>query len=358
MNAPRRARYAVIVLSTWSWGAAATMAPLCVGAEPMNVPPRPIGKIERLDPALDEIVAPDAAIEVVAEGFDWSEGPVWYRDGNCLLFSDVPRNCVYKWSERGGLVEYLKPSGYTGAAPRGGEPGSNGLAIDSLGRLVLCQHGDRCLAMLTARLASTGIPEAKFTVWAERWEGRRFNSPNDVVIHSSKAAYFTDPPYGLVKGGDLSTQEIDFNGVYRVSPDGEVTLATREMTKPNGLAFSPDEKLLYIGQSDSEAPLWRAFEVQGDGSLGKPRVFFDATELAGAGRKGSPDGMKVDAQGNVLATGPGGVLVISPEGKHLGTIMTGESIGNCAFGDDGHTLYMTSDGLLCRIRLKTKGPGF
>lgn len=336
------------------------------GAEPVNVSPRPMGKIERLDPQLDAIVAPDAEVQVIAEGLQWSEGPVWYKDGACLLFSDVPRNTVYRWSEKDGLAPYLKPSGYTGAGPRSGgakvegvdEQGSNGLVIDPENHLVLCQHGDRRVARLAAPLNPGKKPEANFTTLADRWEGKRFNSPNDLVLHSSGAIYFTDPPYGLVKGGDPSTQEISFNGVYRISPEGEVTLVTRQMTKPNGLAFSPDEKTLYIGQSDSSAPLWRAFDVQSDGSLGEGKVFFDATKLAQAGGKGSPDGMKVDEHGNVLATGPGGVLIISPEGKHLGTIATGELVANCAFGNDGSTLYMTSHTYLCRVKLKTRGAGF
>jgi gluconolactonase len=153
----------------------------------------------------------------------------------------------------------------------------------------------------------------------------------------------------------MRTQEIDFNGVYRAAPDGKVTLVTREMTNPNGIAFSPDEKTLYVGQSDSDAPLWRAFPVNADGSLGKPRVFFNASSLAKQGRKGAPDGFKVDRQGNLFATGPGGVLVITPEGKHLGTIMTGDVVANCAFGDDGSTLYMCSNHMTCRVKLKTRG---
>ena len=329
-------------------------------AEPMNVsPPRPIGQIERLDPQLDELIAPDAQIEVLAEDFQWSEGPVWHRAGDGLLFCDIPRNSVYKWSDGGGLELFLRPSGYTGADPRGGELGSNGLIIDDKGHLILCQHGDRRVARLAAPLDAKKKPEANFVTVAERWEGKRFNSPNDLVRHKSGAIYFTDPPYGLLKGGDPKTAEVDFNGVYRVAPDGKVTLVTRVMTKPNGLALTPDQKTLYIGQSDGDAPLWRAFPVKDDGSLGEPKVFFDATALAKAGAKGSPDGMKVDRHGNVFATGPGGVLVISPQGKHLGTIGTGQSIANCAFGgDDGGTLYMTSHMFLCRVKVKTQRVGF
>ena len=332
----------------------------------MDVRPRPIGRVERLDPALDAIVDADAKVEVLAEGFEWSEGPVWWREGGSLLFSDIPRNTVFRWKEGEGLTEFLKPSGYTGAGPRGGtqpsaevdEQGSNGLTFDTHGMLVLCQHGDRRLARLAEPLSINEKPEPKYVTWANRWEEKRFNSPNDVAIHKSGAAYFTDPPYGLEKGGDASSRDIDFNGVYRAAPDGTVTLVSREMTKPNGLAFSPDHTVLYVGQSDSNAPVWRAFDVQADGSLGPGRIFFDAKELVTKGLKGAPDGFKVDQSGNLLATGPGGVLVISAEGKHLGTISTGELISNCAFGDDGGTLYMTSHMYLCRVRLKTRGAGF
>jgi gluconolactonase len=336
----------------------------------VDVRPRPIGKIERLSPELDAIVDADALVEVIAEGLQWSEGPVWWREGGSLLFSDIPRNTVFRWKDGEGLSVFLQPSGYTGEGPRSGalasqqpladvdEQGSNGLTFDPDGLLVLCQHGDRRLARLAEPLSVQRQPEPKFVTWADRWEGKRFNSPNDVVVHKNGSAYFTDPPYGLEKGGDTTTRELDFNGVYRVDPDGAVTLVTRKMTKPNGIALSPDQATLFVGQSDSNAPVWRAFEIQDDGSLGPGRIFFDAKELVKQGLKGSPDGFKIDQSGNLLATGPGGVLVISPEGKHLGTISTGELISNCAFGDDGSTLYMTSHMYLCRVRLKTRGLGF
>ncbi len=314
-------------------------------------------KIHRVDPQLDELIDPNAEIEVLAEGMLWTEGPVWVPEGGFLLFSDIPNNAVMKYQDGEGMSLFLKPAGYTGETPRGGELGSNGLTLDGDGRLVLCQHGDRRVARLDAPLTS-GRPEAKFSVIADRWEGKRFDSPNDVVRHSSGAFYFTDPPYGLEKGGDVATREIDFSGVYRADPDGTVTLVTRAMTKPNGLALSPDEKILYVGQSDGAAPLLRAFPVNDDGSLGEPRVFFDATSEARAGKPGAPDGFKVDVHGNVFTTGPGGILVISPEGKHLGTISTGDLMSNCAFGDDGSTLYITANTRLCRIKTKTKGVGF
>jgi gluconolactonase len=337
------------------------------GEEPMDVRPRPIGHIERLDPALDAIVAPDAEIEVIAQGLIWSEGPVWWREDGSLLFSDIPRNSVYRWKEGEGLSVFLRPSGYTGTSPRHGsapppegvdEQGSNGLAIDGEGRLVLCQHGDRRIARLAEPLSTSQKPDPNYITLADRWEGKRLNSPNDLVIHKGGSIYFTDPPYGLEKGGDTTTRDLDFNGVYRVDPSGIVTLVSREMTKPNGIGLSPDHKTLLVGQSDSNAPVWRAFDIQPDGSLAPGRIFFDAKHLVAKGLKGSPDGFKVDKRGNVLATGPGGVLVISADGKHLGTIATGELISNCAFGDDGGTLYMTSHKYLCRVRLKTRGLGF
>ena len=330
----------------------------CLGAEPMGVEPRAVGKIERHDAALDALVDANAPVEIIAEGFEWSEGPVWWHADKSLLFSDIPRNAIFKWNERDGLEEFLNPAGYTGEVPRGGELGSNGLVIDDKDQLIMCQHGDRRIARLETPLAVGKTPEAKFVNIADRWEGKRFNSPNDLVRHSSGAIYFTDPMYGLLKGGDPKTAEIDFMGVYRCGPDGKVTLATRAMTKPNGLAFSPDEKILYVGQSDSTAPLWRAFDVQADGSLANERVFFDATELAKKGLKGSPDGFKVDINGNLFATGPGGVLVISKDGKHLGTISTDDLVANCAWGDDGSTLYMTTNSRLARVKTQTRGAGF
>ena len=312
-------------------------------------------KIERLDPALDRLIAPDTKVEILAEGFDWSEGPVWVRDGGFLLFSDVPRNVILRWKEGEGARPWLTPSGYTGATPRGGEMGSNGLVIDRQGRLVICQHGDRRMARMDAPMSS---PVAKFSTIADRFEGARFNSPNDAVFHSNGDLYFTDPPYGMVKQFEDPGREIPYQGVFRWQQrTNAVSLMTRDMTRPNGLAFSPDEKTLYVAQSDEAVPIWWAFEVRADGSLGPNRVLFDAAALA-KGRRGLPDGMKVDTEGNLFATGPGGVLVLSPGGKHLGTILTGQATSNCAFGDDGRTLYITADMYLMRVRLKTKGLGF
>ena len=305
-----------------------------------------MGKLEKLDPQFDTLIAPDAKLEKLAEGYDWSEGPVWVRDGAYLLFSDVPMNTVFKWKEGEGAKPFLKPSGYTGSTPRGGEPGSNGLTVDSQGRLVLCQHGDRRVSRLEK--------DRQFRVIAEFYQLRRFNSPNDLAFKSNGDLYFTDPPYGLEKLNADPKKEITFNGVYRVKPDGEITLLTQNLTFPNGIAFSPDEKILYVAISDPKRPVIVAYDVKADGTIDNERVFFDALPLM-PGRKGLPDGLKVDQRGNLFATGPGGVLVIAPDGRHLGTINTGEATANCGWGDDGSVLYITADMFLCRIQTKTKG---
>jgi gluconolactonase len=307
------------------------------------------GKIERADPRFDKLVPPDAKLELLAEGFDWSEGPVWDREGGFLLFSDIPPNKVMKWKEGEGLSTFLHPAGYTGSKPRGGEPGSNGLLFDKNHKLVLCQHGDRRIARLE---------DGKFVTVADRCDGKRFNSPNDAVFKSNGDLYFTDPPYGLDEGPDDPDRELPHCGVYRVTPRGEVTLLSTELSRPNGIGLSPDEKTLYVANSDGGRPVWLAFDVKEDGTLGKHRVFFDASPWLKQGLKGSPDGLKVDAAGNVFATAPGGVAVFAPDGTFLGRINTGEATANCAFGDDGKTLYVTADMKLGRIKLNTKGQGF
>ncbi len=314
-----------------------------------------IGEVRRLDPAIDALVPSGAKIELLADGFEWSEGPVWVdEDGGFLLFSDIPNNVVHRWSEKTGLQEWLKPSGYTGPTSRGGESGSNGLTLDNEGRLLLCQHGDRRVARMDA---PWNAPAANFVTLADRHDGKRLNSPNDAVVHSSGAIYFTDPPYGLIQNFKDPNRETDYLGVYRIDPDGKLTLLTDKRSAPNGIAFSTDEKTLYVAQSDGKAPHIYAYDVQSDGSIANERIFFDASDLAKED-KGMPDGLKIDQAGNLFATGPGGVLVITPSGKHLGTISTGELIANCGFGDDGQTLYLTSDMYLARIRLTTKGDGF
>ena len=268
-----------------------------------------MGKIERLDPGIDKLLAPHAMIEKLARGFEWSEGPVWVKRGGYLLFSDVPNNIVYKWTPGVGTTEFLFPSGYTGEKKRGGEPGSNGLTLDKQGRLVLAQHGDRQIGRLEKG--------AKVKPLAQFYKGRRFNSPNDLVYHSNGSLFFTDPPYGLEKNNADPAKELNFNGVYRLTPKGQVDLILSDLSFPNGIALSPDESTLYVALSDPKRPVIMAYSLGGDGKAWNGRVFFNAASLM-EGRKGLPDGLKVDKQGNLWATGPGGVLVISPGRKTSG----------------------------------------
>jgi gluconolactonase len=306
-------------------------------------------KVDREDAALDKLIARDAKVEKLAEGFDWSEGPAWYK--GTIVFSDVPENVIYQWKEgETAAAVFHKPSGGMESTPEFREPGSNGLATDAQGNLIICQHGKRRLVRLEADKRETPL--------AETYEGKRFNSPNDLAIHSNGDIYFTDPPYGLAGLDKSPLKELPFSGVYRLAKNGEVTLLTKALNFPNGIALSPDEKRLYVAVSDGEKPRIMAYDVQADGTIANEGVFFDASPLKSSTRKGSCDGMTVDQGGNLFATGPGGVLVISPEGKHLGTILTGQATGNCTWGDDGSTLYITADMFLCRVKTLTKGIGF
>lgn len=308
-----------------------------------------LGQIIRHDPRLDQIIAPGAPLEVLASGFEWSEGPVWLPKEKALLFSDIPRNSVMIWREGVGVSLWMKPSGFTGVADYGKEPGSNGLTLDPKGQVVLCEHGDRRVSVLTENGGKRTL--------VDNYGGKRLNSPNDAVFKSNGDLYFTDPPYGLPKNWDDPRRELDFCGVYRLSADGKLTLLTKDMSRPNGIAFSPDEKTLYVANSDPKRAIWMAYPVNADGTLGSGKVFADVTEMVGK-HKGLPDGLKVDLQGNLFATGPGGVHIYAPDGKLLGRIETGEATANCAWGDDGSTLYVTADMWLCRVKTKTRGAGW
>ncbi|MCC9608079.1 SMP-30/gluconolactonase/LRE family protein [Blastopirellula sp. JC732] len=310
------------------------------------------GKIIRLDPRLDAILPPDAQLEKLASGFEWSEGPVWVPKEECLLFSDIPNDSIMRWSEKDGLSLFMKPAGQSGAVRRGTEPGSNGLLLDAKGNLVLCQHGDRQIA----RLEGTN-PKSMQTVLSDSYQGKRLNSPNDGAFKSNGDLYFTDPPYGLKLAEKDPARELPYSGIFRLTPQGELTLLNDKLTFPNGLAFSPDETKLYVAQSDPKAALWMVYDVKPDGTLSEGKVFFDATQWV-ATEKGLPDGLKVDAQGNVFATAPGGVFIFAPDGTHLGTIATGEATGNCAWGDDGTSLYINADMYLGRVKTKTRGAGW
>ncbi len=310
-----------------------------------------LGKIVREDPAFDKLISTDAKIEILAKGFTWTEGPVWVKDdtGGHLLFSDIPRNSVFQWKEKQGIRLFLNPSGYTGASYYGLEPGCNGLLLDSQGRLVSCEHGDRRVSVLTKGGGKRTL--------VDNYQGKRLNSPNDGCFKSNGDLYFTDPIYGLPNRWDDPRRELDFCGVYRLSKNGELTLLTTEMTRPNGIAFSPDEKTLYVAQSDPEAAIWKSFPVKEDGTLGKSTLMYDATKAVGK-LPGLPDGMKVDKDGNIFATGPGGVYVFSPKGKLLGRLDTGERTANVGWGNDGSVLYICADSYICRIQTRTKGAGW
>jgi gluconolactonase len=304
-------------------------------------------KIVRLDPRINELVPPDAKIEIVADGFTWTEGPAWNRASGYLLFSEVPKNAIHKWDPAKGVSLFLNPSGYHGSEPfTGREPGSNGLAYDWEGRLVLCQHGDRRIS----RIEKDGSQ----TVLVDRYDGKRFNSPNDLVFRSNGDLYFTDPPFGLPKSYDDPAKETPFQGVYRLSRDGRVALLTKEIRAPNGIGFSPDEKKLYV--ADSARALWFAFDVEPDGTVSNGKVLFDGT-VASKDRPGVADSLKVDVHGNVFGAAPGGIFIISPDGKLLGRFDLGTATGNCAWGEDGSTLFIASSSAIYRIRLTTKGAG-
>lgn len=321
-----------------------------LGLAQLTQTPPPAPRVLRLDARLDRLIPPDAVVEPVADGFAWTEGPVWDRRRGELLFSDVPGNAIYRWRPGEGVSLLLRPSGYTGSAPfPGQEPGANGLAFDASGRLVFCAHGDRRIIRLE--------PDGRKTTLAERYEGRRLNSPNDLVFRANGDLYFTDPPFGLPDTFDDPGRQLPFSGVFRLSAAGELALLTRELAAPNGIALSPSESTLYVSNAERARAVWMAYPMREDGTLGPGHVLFDATELART-RPGAPDGMKVDREGNLFAAGPGGVYVLGPDGTHLGGIDIGSATGNVAWGEDGHVLFITAGTVVYRVRLTTRGLGF
>ncbi|WP_407352815.1 SMP-30/gluconolactonase/LRE family protein [Luteimonas sp. R10] len=312
-----------------------------------------VGRLTAFDPSFHAIVAPDARIERLADGFTWAEGPAWIPDadgdGGHLLFTDVPENKLYRWSEADGLSLFLDPSGYGGPPDDAlREPGANGLQPEPAGTVLLADSGSRLVARLDP------ATKRKVTL-ATHFEGKRLNSPNDLVRRSDGTVFFTDPPYGLKGLDDSPVKELDFNGVYRLDPDGTVHLLDDGLGFPNGIALSPDERTLYVANSDPERPIWMAYALDAEGAVRDRRVFADASDLVGEDSPGLPDGMAVAADGTLFATGPGGVLVFNPAGKRLGRIETGTAVANCAFGDDGRTLYMTSHDSLARVQVRASG---
>jgi gluconolactonase len=304
-----------------------------------------LGEVVRLDPALDAIVAPDARIEKVAGGFTFTEGPVWDATTGALLFSDPNENAIYRWTEDGGVEVFRANGGYTGFDIGAyGQPGSNGLTFDHQGRLTIAEHGNHRIS----RLEKNGV----LTILADRHEGKRLNSPNDLVYRSDGTLYFTDPPFGLPKFFDDPMKELPYSGVYSWR-DGALRLEATDLTGPNGVAFSPDERFLYVTNWDTAKKVVMRYPVAADGRLGAGQVFFD---LTGAPGEEALDGIKVDQAGNLFVSGPGGAWIISPAGKHLGTIKAPELPANFAWGDtDGQTLYMTARTGLYRIHTDIPG---
>ena len=300
------------------------------------------GTILRVDPRLDALVPTDARIEKLADGFVFIEGPVWIRSESRLLFSDVRGNTIYQWSEADGASPFIDPV-FEGDREGLRSIASNGLTLDAEGHLIICEHGNRQITRIEADGSRTTI--------VDRYDGRRLNSPNDAVHGSDGSLYFTDPPYGLEGLEDSPLRELDFNGVYRLHPDGELELLVRDQSRPNGIALSPDETTLYVANSDAENKVWMAYDIDENGAS-NGRVFYDVNDQTAAG---ATDGMKVDRAGHIFATGPGGVWILAPDGTHLGTIMPGEVTANVGWGDDGRTLYMTASTGLYRIALTTEG---
>ena len=307
-----------------------------------------LGVTERFDASLDDIIDSSTKAEIIGEGCDWSEGPVWIEREKMLLFSDVPQNIVYKWTEEKGKEVYLTPSGYTDSTKRGGEMGSNGLLLDPHGNLALCQHGNRQVARMDAPLNE---PKAHYIPIANVYMGKKFNSPNDAVYNSAGELFFTDPPYGLEKQLEDPKKEIPFQGVYKVKKDGKIILLCDSLTRPNGIAFLPGEKTLIVSNSDASKPFWYAFDVGQNDSFNNARIFYKASGYDSSA-KGLPDGLKIDRNGNVFATGPGGIWIFNRKGKLLGKIKLSDAASNCAFSPDQKTLYVTNDMYVLRIKLK------
>ncbi|MBB5709805.1 SMP-30/gluconolactonase/LRE family protein [Sphingomonas xinjiangensis] len=321
--------------------------PLATKAAAFDAPV--IGSVQRFDAELDLILAPDARIEVIASGYRWTEGPVWVRDGGYLLFSDVPANVIHRWQPGKGAAPFLQPSGLAGPIPAAiREAGSNGLAIDAQGRLVMADSGTRAIARVD-------LTTKRKTILADRYQGSRFNSCNDVVIARSGAIYFTDPPYGLAEGDASPLKEMKANGVYLLETDGRVVQLDASLTRPNGIGLSPDERTLYVAQSDEERPVLLAYALDAKGLPVESRVLSDFRREVDAKLPGLPDGMKVGKSGHLFASGPGGIHILAPDRRRLGLISTGKAAANCAFGEDGRTLFLTSSDMVARVRLKLSG---
>lgn len=316
------------------------------------LPVASVGTIHAEAAGLASLIDANQPVEQIAEGLTWSEGPAWIRHGHYLLFSDVPANTMYRWSEKDGMSVFLKPSGYTGTETGiFREPGSNGLIPGPGNTLLMADHGNRAVARLD-------LDTKQKTFLAERYQGKRFNSPNDLALAKDGSIWFTDPPYGLEGLNESKVKELPFNGVYRILPGGEIKLVDDQLTFPNGIILSPDERTLYVAVSDPDRAIVWAYSLDASGNVQGKRVFADMTALAKQGLPGLPDGMAIDREGNLYATGPGGVHIFNPAGQELGRIETGKAIANAAFGEDGRTLFLTSDDIVVRVRTKVAGLGY
>lgn len=308
------------------------------------------GEIEIFDTSVLKLIDSNATIEVIGRNYTWSEGPVWIAATHTLLFSDVPENKIYTWNQSDTPLLYLMPSGYTDTAVRNGENGSNGLTLDRQGRLLLCQSGNRHVAKMNTPLDA---PKPDFTLLATDYNGKKFNSPNDLVENSKGEIYFTDPIYGLPDGENDSTRELTFEGVFKISTAGKTTLLIDSIPRPNGVALSLDEKILYVGSSDAEKPKWFAYNLDVNGNILSGGVLLDAAPLnEKATVKQGPDGMKIDKYGNIFSAGPDGINIISPGGKRLGLIkIYTRRVSNCAFNETKDVLYITADDLVLKVTL-------
>ena len=296
-------------------------------------------------PQLEKIISKEAAFEILAEGMTWTEGPLWLEKEQVLLFSDIPTNSIYKWTPGKGKELYLTPSGYTDTAKRGGETGSNGLLLNSKGQLVLCQHGDRRMALMDAPLLR---PKAQFITLANNYNGKKFDSPNDAVYRGNGDLFFTDPPYGLERNVRDPKKEAPYNGVYKLDTKGKVTLLTDSITRPNGIAFFPGEKKLLIANSDPRKPYWYVYDLDKNDALVNGKIFYDATAESKK-EPGMPDGMKINKDGTIFATGPGGVWIFNKEGVLLGKIKVNDLTSNCALSKDW--IYITANKRVIRVKL-------
>lgn len=308
---------------------------------------KPKGIVEYVSEELPGIIKKNAEVEVIAEGFEFTEGPVWIAKEKMLLLSDVPANTIYKWTKKGGKEVFLKPGGYTDDEERGGFMGPNGLLLSPDGKLLICQHGDRRIAEMDAPLLD---PKPNYSTVAAVYDGKKLNSPNDLILSKTGNLYFTDPSYGLEAGSNDPRKEIGFQGVYKMSPTGEVMLLLDSIDQPNGLAMMPDGKTMIVSNSDAIKKQWYAYDIAEDGSIVSGRIFYDASN---AQENGLCDGLKIDKKGNIFASGPGGIWIFNKTGKVLGKIkIEGTTAANCALSSDEKTLYITAEKHLLRIKMR------